>query len=217
MSFIFNPSTGGGATAPGGADTQIQYNNAGAFDGTENGVYDAALTAFGFKAIRGLSATPLLVSGFDDTGTGNAGGVFIQAGDANSGAGFAGDLTLLGGYCTLGIASGGVTVGGGISTVAGVAGGNVTIRAGAGGTGAAASLLRLRNESNSIGLTITGNSGTGLQMSIFGAAAITRPTTAIAAATFVAGAGVAIQDVSTFDGYTLAQIAKALRNFGLLT
>jgi hypothetical protein len=42
-------------------------------------------------------------------------------------------------------------------------------------------------------------------------------TTAVAASTFVVGIGTAVTDASTFDGYTLKQIVKALRNQGLLT
>jgi F0F1-type ATP synthase membrane subunit c/vacuolar-type H+-ATPase subunit K len=45
---------------------------------------------------------------------------------------------------------------------------------------------------------------------------ILQPTTAVAAATFVVGVGTAVTDASTFDGYTLGQIARALRNMGIL-
>ena len=46
---------------------------------------------------------------------------------------------------------------------------------------------------------------------------IVQPTTAIAGATVVhAGGGTAIKTDDTFDGYTLAQVVKALRNAGLL-
>jgi hypothetical protein len=41
-------------------------------------------------------------------------------------------------------------------------------------------------------------------------------TTGVAAATFAANSGTAVNDASTFDGYTLNQIVKALRNNGLL-
>jgi hypothetical protein len=41
-------------------------------------------------------------------------------------------------------------------------------------------------------------------------------TTGVAAATFAANTGTAVNDASTFDGYTLNQIVKALRNNGLL-
>lgn len=43
-----------------------------------------------------------------------------------------------------------------------------------------------------------------------------RETTAVAAATLVGNAGTNITDTDTFDGYTLKQIVKALRNQGLL-
>lgn len=41
-------------------------------------------------------------------------------------------------------------------------------------------------------------------------------TTSVAAATLVSGGGTALTDTDTFDGYTLKQIVKALRNQGLL-
>lgn len=53
-------------------------------------------------------------------------------------------------------------------------------------------------------------------MALFGGTPVAQPTTAGAAATFVANAGTAVNDASTFDGYTLPQIAKALRNIGAL-
>lgn len=57
----------------------------------------------------------------------------------------------------------------------------------------------------------TGNTGW------FGAAAIAQPTTAVGSATFVQVDVISVvsQD-STFDGYTLKQVVKALRNLGLL-
>lgn len=45
---------------------------------------------------------------------------------------------------------------------------------------------------------------------------IIQPTTSVAAATFVANAGTAVNDASTFDGYTISKVVKALRNLGLL-
>jgi len=51
----------------------------------------------------------------------------------------------------------------------------------------------------------------------FGAAAIAQPTTAGAAATFVqVDVTSLVSQDSTFDGYTLKQVVKALRNLGLL-
>ena len=67
---------------------------------------------------------------------------------------------------------------------------------------------------------ITGNTGIGNAgtdtIGFYGATKIARPTTAVTGATFVAGSGTAVNDVSTFDGYTIAQVVKALRNLGLL-
>jgi len=46
---------------------------------------------------------------------------------------------------------------------------------------------------------------------------IVQPTTAVGSATFIsAGAGTNIKSDDTFDGYTLQQVIKALRNLGLL-
>jgi hypothetical protein len=45
---------------------------------------------------------------------------------------------------------------------------------------------------------------------------VAQATTGVAAATFTANAGTAVNDASTFDGYTLKQIVKALRNIGAL-
>lgn len=42
-------------------------------------------------------------------------------------------------------------------------------------------------------------------------------TTSVASASFVANAGTAINDTSTFDGYTLQQVVRALRELKILT
>lgn len=57
---------------------------------------------------------------------------------------------------------------------------------------------------------------TSQKLGVWNATPIVQPTTAIAAATFVANTGTAVNDASTFDGYTMKQIVKALRNIGLL-
>lgn len=54
-------------------------------------------------------------------------------------------------------------------------------------------------------------------LGLYGVTPVARATTGVAAATFVAGAGTGVNDASTFDGYTLKQIVKALRNLGILT
>ena len=52
---------------------------------------------------------------------------------------------------------------------------------------------------------------------LYAATAVVRATTAGAAATFSQLSGNAVNDASTFDGYTLLQVVKALRNIGVLT
>lgn len=64
------------------------------------------------------------------------------------------------------------------------------------------------------GLRIGGSSSA--LVGLWGATPIAQPTTAVAAATRVGGGGTTVTDSDTFDGYTLAQIVKALRNIGAL-
>lgn len=54
------------------------------------------------------------------------------------------------------------------------------------------------------------------KLAFWNAAPITQPTTAVAAATRTGGGGTTLTDTDTFDGYTVAQVVKALRNTGLL-
>ncbi len=65
------------------------------------------------------------------------------------------------------------------------------------------------------GLRIRG--GSGVLVGLFGVTPIARPTTSSGAAAFTANSGTAINDASTFDGYTLKQVVKALRDIGILT
>ena len=67
--------------------------------------------------------------------------------------------------------------------------------------------------------TTTGSkigTSTGQKLGLWNATPIVQPTTAIAAATFVANTSGIVDDTATFDGYTIGQIAKALRNIGAL-
>ena len=54
------------------------------------------------------------------------------------------------------------------------------------------------------------------KLGVWNAAPIVQPTTGVAAATFVANTSLIANDTATFDGYTLGQVVKALRNIGLL-
>lgn len=54
------------------------------------------------------------------------------------------------------------------------------------------------------------------KIGFWNATPIVQPTTAVAAATFVANTSLIANDTATFDGYTIGQVVKALRNAGLL-
>lgn len=58
--------------------------------------------------------------------------------------------------------------------------------------------------------------GTGQKLGFWNTAPIAQPTVAIAAAAFVANTSGIANDTATFDGYTIGQVVKALRNVGLL-
>lgn len=59
--------------------------------------------------------------------------------------------------------------------------------------------------------------GTSEKFAFWGTTPIIQPTTSVGSATFSSpGAGSAIKTDDTFDGYTLQQVVKALRNTGLL-
>lgn len=58
--------------------------------------------------------------------------------------------------------------------------------------------------------------GTTQKLGFWNATPIVQPTTAVGAATYVSNAGTGLTDADTFDGYTLKQVVKALRNTGLL-
>jgi hypothetical protein len=57
---------------------------------------------------------------------------------------------------------------------------------------------------------------TSQKLSFWNATPIVQPTTAVASATRVSNAGSAISTGDTFDGYTVAQVIKALRDTGIL-
>jgi hypothetical protein len=57
---------------------------------------------------------------------------------------------------------------------------------------------------------------TNQKLSFWNKTPIVQPTTGVAAAAFVANSGTAVNDASTFGGYTLQQVVQALQNIGLL-
>jgi len=61
-------------------------------------------------------------------------------------------------------------------------------------------------------IQVSGAMGLGF----FNTPAINQPTTSITAATYANVSGTEIKDADTFDGYTVGQVVKALRDLGLL-
>jgi hypothetical protein len=57
---------------------------------------------------------------------------------------------------------------------------------------------------------------TNQKLSFWAATPIVQPTTSVTASTFVANTSLIANDTATFDGYTIGQVVKALRNMGLL-
>jgi hypothetical protein len=67
--------------------------------------------------------------------------------------------------------------------------------------------------------TTTGSkigTATTQKLGLWNATPIVQPTTAVTEATFVVNSGGSIHPSSTFDGYTIAQVVRALRNIGAL-
>jgi hypothetical protein len=141
----------------------------------------------------------------DSTGGGFAGAVYFGAGAGDDG----GAIDFYAGSGLVGTA-GSINFYGG--TGSGTAnGGSITVQPGTGVVNGTTSFFAASgNALISIGPAAN-------TLGFYNATAIARPTTAGAAAAFVAGAGTAVNDASTFDGYTLRQVVRALRNLGLLT
>lgn len=79
--------------------------------------------------------------------------------------------------------------------------------------------LTFSNAVNMIFNTSTGTkigTATTQKIGFWNTTPIVQPTTAVAAATLSSLGGTTLTDTDTFDGYTLKQVVKALRNIGLL-
>ena len=102
------------------------------------------------------------------------------------------------------------------------------------------SMMEFKNSAGAVGLTIKGGTTDALvfadqrdigfgtttgtkigyattqKLAFWNKTPIVQPTTAVAGATFVANSGTAVNDASTFGGYTIRQVVQALQNIGLL-
>jgi hypothetical protein len=87
------------------------------------------------------------------------------------------------------------------------------------GTARVSGDFTIADAKNIILLTTTGTkigTATSQKLSFWNATPIVQPTTAVAASTFVTNTSLIADDTATFDGYTIGQVVKALRNAGLL-
>jgi hypothetical protein len=79
--------------------------------------------------------------------------------------------------------------------------------------------LKILDGFNLVFDTTTGTkhgTATTQKQSFWNATPIVQPTTGVAAATFTANTSAIANDTATWDGYTVGQVVKALRNMGLL-
>jgi len=83
---------------------------------------------------------------------------------------------------------------------------------------AGGSLLFAEANDIQIGTTTGTKIGTATTQKIafWNATPIVQPTTSVTASTFVSNTSMILNDTATFDGYTIGQVVKALRNMGLL-
>jgi hypothetical protein len=81
------------------------------------------------------------------------------------------------------------------------------------------SRFKVDKDGNIVIDTTTGTkigTSTSQKIGLWNATPIVQPTTSVAAAAFVSNSGPSIHQTSTFDGYTIEQVVKALRNIGIL-
>ena len=252
MSFIYNPSSGGGGGTPGGSDTQVQYNDAGTFAGSANFVYDDATNTVGFGNLTG-TALNLIAKNKEPSITEDAGNIVFTAASAakansnggsilfqtgfQTGVGIPGDMSFfVPGGVSLSLTSNGISL---------VGPANVQFVAQSGGfaflggndDGAELNFTAAYNFGFTENRPMNFSTDSGLQIAItesplgspavvigtanaalgfYAAGPVVQATTAVASAVRTAVASTNIQTADTFDGYTMAQVVKILRNVGLM-
>jgi hypothetical protein len=228
-----------GTTGTGGA-----INLTAGAGGTTSGD-GGAITILGGSPTSGLGGDVTVQSGpaaflylnGGNNPNGNGGDVRGQAGQgAGAGVANGGNFDFTGGAGTGGLGGDGGSLqfrgGGGAAGGAGGNGGGASFTNGTAGTAANLDgmiLFYLNTSSgtpgsillnSSFGTTafeVTRNAGTSAtEIGFFNTVPVTQPTTATTGATFVVNSGGTIHPTSTFDGYTLAQVVRALRNLGIL-
>lgn len=218
MSFIVTPSTPAAPTVPGGADTQIQFNNAGGFGGSANMAYDAASASLKATRIQGMSSD-FTVNALDnstagiayfrgsDNSAGAGGNAQLRAGDGTT---FSGSLSIYGGSANVSGSPGSVTIRGGFSFVAGVSGGFVDIQPGSNGSGSAQNASVRILSPTGAAIFQAKNVSSASALGFFGATPIVQPTSAGGIRTMVAGVGTVVTEDSTWNGWTIGRLVRAL-------
>lgn len=200
---------------------QISVSSAGAV--TFNAI--GASAAFSFSDAVAVTGSPITVDNNQWYRTKDSGGTAwntISQDSSNriqnrAGSGGWGVTDSGGGGFNLFVAAGAA----GLVTVLGaltVTGGPLTVSAG-GVTLITTSALTLGEGGNIVAGTATGTkigTATSQKFGLWNATPIVQPTTGVAAATFVANTSLIANDSATFDGYTIGQVVKALRNIGAL-
>ena len=164
---------------------------------------------------------------FGDVNGSQGGGISLNAGHSMDQVG--GNVNIVAGnsydinggvvsiYGGSGVSSGGsITLEGGVGVTA--SGGWVYILGGSTETASSGGQVVISGGFDGIdtyGLVQIQTSPSG-PISVFGSAQSIQVTTAGASATFTANSGTTINSASTFDGYTIAQVVKALRDYGWL-
>jgi hypothetical protein len=144
MSFIL-PGSSGATTTPGGADTNVQFNDAGAFGGQQDFYFNKALSLLGVGSIIGSLQSAMTLTPAERTTVGAGYALTLTGGTPQAGSN-GGAASLFGGASTTG-SGGSVTVRSGASTSG--SGGNLTLAAGD-GTSLVGGSAELRAGSGSI-------------------------------------------------------------------
>lgn len=158
-----------------------------------------------FNGVTHTSAAPIVINACGGSGTNNAGANLGLAGGKGTGSAAGGNY----------IVSTSTTLGSGTTLQTLVP--RLTISGGAVTTDA--STATWADALDFVFGTTTGTkigTGTTQKIGFWNATPLAQQTTASAASTFVANTSLIANDTATFDGYTLGQVVKILRNLGIL-
>ena len=238
-------TSGGGGGSPGAPTTSVQYNNSGAFAGNANFTYDAGTNTVTFGNITGsalgMTIQPKAPLVTEDAGllsilgrnavkaNSNGSNVVIRSG-GKTGTGAVGSISLALATTGVGInlAQSQVDlIGFDGSSFLFSPGGFLEFRAGntdfaqlnfvAGVNTAVTGNVPISFKTDTGPVIQVGESTFGSQeLGFFAATPAVQQTTATASATRSAVIGTFANVGDTYDGYTLSQVVKALRNYGLL-